>query len=160
MDGDGDVTVSFGKREIKFNPECLRPAEGSVFDEKDEEPQGKQKEAREKQQGRQDRSSTDVDSVPSRPDLSRQEDEPQNRGHTNRVSPTPGREPSPVPRSSPGPPVTQPFSKDGSYSPTEDEESEEGMDDISGTFLSSFMYLKNGIPSLHKPEKISQLLIE
>lgn len=125
MDGDGDVTVSFGKREIKFNPECLRPAKGSVFDEKDEEPQGKHEETREKphgkqdetreqKQGRQERSFPDVDSVPVGSDLSRQQDEPH---------------------------------------PTEDEESEEEMDDIIGTFLSFFMYLKNGTSSLHQSEK-------
>lgn len=86
MDGDGDVTVSFGKREIKFNPECLRPSKGSVFNE---------------DEGTQDGSSTDVDSD------------------------------------------------------TKAEESEEGMDDISGTFLSSFMYLINGTLSLHHPENLS-----
>lgn len=123
MDGDGDVTVSFGKREIKFNPECLRPSKGSVFNE---------------DEGTQDGSSTDVDSVPPGPDLSRQQNEPQNR-HTNGVSPTPER-----------PPETQSLPKDD----TEDEESE-GMDDISGTFLSSFMYLKNGTLSLHHPENLS-----
>lgn len=126
MDGDGDVTVSFGKLEIKFNPECLRPSKGSVFNE-DEEPHGNQG------------SSTDVDSVPPGPDLSRQQDEPKNR-HTNRVSPTPER-----------PPETQSLPKDD----TEDEESDGGMDDISGTFLSSFMYLINGTLSLHHPENLS-----
>lgn len=124
MDGDGDVTVSFGKREIKFNPECLRPSKGSVFNE---------------DEGTQDGSSTDVDSVPPGPDLSRQQNEPQNR-HTNGVSPTPER-----------PPETQSLPKDD----TEDEESEDGMDDISGTFLSSFMYLINGTLSLHHPENLS-----
>lgn len=124
MDGDGDVTVSFGKREIKFNPECLRPSKGSVFNE---------------DEGTQDGSSTDVDSVPPGPDLSRQQNEPQNR-HTNGVSPTPER-----------PPETQSLPKDD----TEDKKSEEGMDDISGTFLSSFMYLINGTLSLHHPENLS-----
>lgn len=124
MDGDGDVTVSFGKQEIKFNPECLRPSKGSVFNE---------------DEGTQDGSSTDVDSVPPGPDLSRQQNEPQNR-HTNGVSPTPER-----------PPETQSLPKDD----TEDEESEDGMDDISGTFLSSFMYLINGTLSLHHPENLS-----
>lgn len=110
MDGDGDVTVSFGKREIKFNPECLRPSKGSVFNEDE-----------------------DVDSVPPGPGLSRQQDE-----HTIRVSPTPERPPETLPKDD-----------------TEDEESEGGMDDISGTFLSSFMYLINGTLSLHHPENLS-----
>lgn len=107
MDGDGDVTVSFGKREIKFNPECLRPSKGSVFNEDEEheetreKPHGNQGETKEEQQGTQDGSSTDVDSD------------------------------------------------------TKAEESEEGMDDISGTFLSSFMYLINGTLSLHHPENLS-----
>lgn len=36
MDGDGDVIVSFGKWEIKFNFECLRLFKGSVFNEDEE----------------------------------------------------------------------------------------------------------------------------
>lgn len=136
VDGDGDVTVSFGKREIKFNPECLRPAKGSVFDEKDEEPQGKHEETREKphgkqdetreqKQGRQERSFPDVDSVPVESDLSRQQDEPH---------------------------------------PTEDEESEEEMDDISDQqdkFMEEIKKgnTKNALQMLQKHPKIAGLTL-
>jgi hypothetical protein len=40
VDSDGDVIVTFGIQDIKFNPECLNPSKGSPDDFKEEaEPQ-------------------------------------------------------------------------------------------------------------------------